>query len=79
MKTKRLNELRATQIRVHNLEIAMVAFAGMVSKTLPPETATNVEALMNNLFEANTAARGYSAPRMIRPSVEDGGDDLEGR
>ena len=71
-KSKRLNDLTAAQIRIHNLEIAVVVMCKAIEEMHPdPHQADQVRSMATHLFEANTAARGYSAPRMIIPEVAD--------
>ena len=70
-KPKRLNDLTALQCRVHNLEIALVVLGSSLMDVQPPGKALQTQAMLDRLFEANTAARGYQSPRMIVPEVAD--------
>lgn len=70
-KKKRLSQLRALEIRIHNMEIALVALAHQVSEHLPPPASGTVKNMSTQLFESNTAARGFTDARMITPVVDD--------
>ena len=66
-KTKRLNELRALQIRVHNMEIALVAMGSLLVRSEEKAIQDGVNNLLTQLFESNTAARGFTDAAMITP------------
>jgi hypothetical protein len=61
-KTTRLSELHALKVRVHNLEIALVAIASMVDEGIAKDNAMGPA---QALFIANELAGGFMQPEMI--------------
>jgi hypothetical protein len=70
-KTKRVSELQATKLRVHNLEVALVALSSVLQAAAGPTTATNLDAVAVHLFECNSTWGGFTEAQMLARGVTD--------
>ena len=75
MSKKKLSEMHSLKVRVHNLEIALVAALnvleqGLDGKVPAASAAEALNGIATHLFECNTTAKGFSDPKMVQVNLD---------
>ncbi len=63
--------VRRLELRIHNLEVAMMAFFATLETGLPPQNASDATLVMKDLFEHSQKLGGFTTPHMTSEVRDD--------